>query len=291
MTSPTTPPTKPVSGKTSRSTSSAASRRASDPDARFTRNVTIAFVAIIVAVAVVVLIGLAYGFWESNLKPLANVNGTEIGRGEWEDRQRLEAFRADRTETATRAALLAGEIDEDLANTRLTAATNARNAGAGRGHGDPGRPASQEAAGRGAGRHAVRGGAGSRPGGRRHPPGGAPHRGPRRPAPRLRHRPGHRGGHCSRARQGGRGAGRPEVGHPHRRPRRRVLAGHGCPGRRHRLPHPRRPACHRPDLGRVALRAGRGRHHGGRRLATRLPHRRRLRHRPGDARTRGSWTP
>ena len=86
--------------------------------------------AIIVAVAVVVLIGLAYGFWESNLKPLANVNGTQIGRGEWEDRQRLDAFRADRTETATRAALLAGEIDEDLANTRLTAATNARNAGA-----------------------------------------------------------------------------------------------------------------------------------------------------------------
>ena len=130
MTSPTTPPTKPVSGKTSRSTSSAASRRASDPEARFTRNVTIAFVAIVVAVAVVVLIGLAYGFWESNLKPLANVNGTQIGRGEWEDRQRLDAFRADRTETATRAALLAGEIDEDLANTRLTAASNVRNAGA-----------------------------------------------------------------------------------------------------------------------------------------------------------------
>ncbi len=129
MTSPTNPPTKPASGRTSRTTS-AASRRASDPEARFTRNVTIAFVVVIVAVALFVIFGLAYGFWESNLKPLASVNGTQIGRGEWEDRQRLEEFRADRAETITRAALLAGEIDEELANSRLTAASNARNAGA-----------------------------------------------------------------------------------------------------------------------------------------------------------------
>ena len=129
MTSPTNPPTKPASGRTSRTTSSAR-HRASDPEARFTRNVTIAFVAVIVAVALFVIFGLAYGFWESNFKPLASVNGTQIGRGEWEDRQRLEEFRADRAETTTRAALLAGEIDEELANSRLTAASNARSAGA-----------------------------------------------------------------------------------------------------------------------------------------------------------------
>ena len=157
MTSPTTPPTKPASGRTSRSTSSAASRRASDPEARFTRNVTIAFVAIIVAVAVILFIGLAYGYWESNLKPLASVNGAQIGRDEWEDRQRLEAFRADRTETATRAALLAGEIDEELANSRLTAATNARNAGAAGAMEALVDLHYQAAIGRGAGCHAVRG--------------------------------------------------------------------------------------------------------------------------------------
>ena len=185
MTSPTTPPTKPASDRISRSTSSAASRRASDPEARFTRNVTIAFVAIIVAVAVIVLIALAYGFWEANLKPLASVNGTEIGRGEWEDRQRLEAFRADRTETATRAALLAGEIDEELANRRLTAATNARNAGAAGAMETLVDLHYQAAAGRGAGRHAVRGRAGGGPRGRRDLPGGAPHRGPRGPAHRT----------------------------------------------------------------------------------------------------------
>ncbi len=71
-------------------------------------------------VVTIAIAGLAYGFWESNLKPLANVNGTQVGRGEWEDRQKLEAFRADRAETQVRAALAAGTIDSDLANRRLT---------------------------------------------------------------------------------------------------------------------------------------------------------------------------
>ncbi|MFI5293236.1 MAG: peptidylprolyl isomerase, partial [Candidatus Limnocylindrales bacterium] len=68
-------------------------------------------------------------FWEANLKPLASVNGTEIGRGAWEERQRLEAFRADRADDATRAALAAGDIDEELANRRLSETTEIRNAG------------------------------------------------------------------------------------------------------------------------------------------------------------------
>jgi parvulin-like peptidyl-prolyl isomerase len=128
MTSSTTPPKQSVSGRTSRKTSGG-DRRHSDPEARLNRNLTIAFVVVLVTVGVGVVLGLGFGFWEENLKPLANVNGTQIGRGEWRDRQALETFRADRTETTTRAALLAGEIDADLADARLTAAANARNAG------------------------------------------------------------------------------------------------------------------------------------------------------------------
>jgi parvulin-like peptidyl-prolyl isomerase len=128
MTSPTNPPRPSISERLSRTFSSGGSRRAHDPEARFTRNVTIAFVVLIVAVALVVIIGLGYGFWEANFKPLASVSGAQIGRGEWEDRQRLEAFRTDRADTTTRAALLAGDIDEDLANSRLQATANARSA-------------------------------------------------------------------------------------------------------------------------------------------------------------------
>ena len=126
---PTTPPPpapKPTATVRRPRTSASVSRRSSDPEARFTRNVTIAFVFVIVATATVVIAGLAYGFWETNLKALANVDGTEIGRGEWEDRQRLDAFRADRADTTTRALLLAGDIDEDLADRRLTESANAR---------------------------------------------------------------------------------------------------------------------------------------------------------------------
>ncbi len=128
MTSSTTPSKQSVSGRTSRKLPGS-DRRHNDPEARFNRNVTIAFVVVLVAVGIGVVLGLGLGFWEENLKPLANVNGTQIGRGEWRDRQALEAFRADRVETTTRAALLAGEIDSDLADARLTAAANARNAG------------------------------------------------------------------------------------------------------------------------------------------------------------------
>ncbi len=58
------------------------------------------FYGLIVVVIVIAVAGLAYGFYETNLKPLASVNGTDIGRGEWLDRQKLEDFRAERAEYA-----------------------------------------------------------------------------------------------------------------------------------------------------------------------------------------------
>ncbi|HEY6607795.1 MAG TPA: peptidylprolyl isomerase, partial [Candidatus Limnocylindria bacterium] len=127
MTSQTRPSRPSIRSRLTGSSSSGSSRRGHDPEARFTRNVTIAFAAIIVATLVIVLIAFIYAFWEANVKPLATVNGTQIGRGAWEDRQRLELFRADRADDATRAALAAGQIDEELANRRLTASTEVRN--------------------------------------------------------------------------------------------------------------------------------------------------------------------
>ena len=120
MTSPTQPPKKSLRDRISTRLSTDSRGRLIDDDARRTRNITWTFYGLIVVIVTIAIAGLAYGFWESNLKPLASVNGTEVGRGEWEDRQKLEAFRADRAESQVRAALAAGTIDSDLANRRLT---------------------------------------------------------------------------------------------------------------------------------------------------------------------------
>jgi hypothetical protein len=72
----------------------------------------------------VVVGGLAYGFWETNLKPLANVDGTQVGRAEWQDRKKLLDFRATRAQSQVRAALADGSISSDLANRRLASIDN-----------------------------------------------------------------------------------------------------------------------------------------------------------------------
>lgn len=130
MTSPTEPPKASIRERVSQRLSTDSSGRYIDSEAQHTRNVTWLFIGLIVLVGAVAVIGLGYGFYESNLKPLANVNGTEIGRGQWEDRTRLEQFRLDRAETQVRAALAAGEITGDLANRRLNDISAAQAAGA-----------------------------------------------------------------------------------------------------------------------------------------------------------------
>lgn len=90
-----------------------------DADAQHTRNISWIFYGVIVIIVVVIVGGLAYGFWESNLKPAATVNGTDISRGELADRQQLKQFRAARFQAEAQAALAAGEIDATLANTRF----------------------------------------------------------------------------------------------------------------------------------------------------------------------------
>ena len=126
MTSPTDPPKQPLTERISQRISFGSSNSISDPEERFTRNVTFGFVALIVIAALVVIIGLGYGFYDSNLRPLANIGGTEVGRGQYDERLALETFRLDRAETAVRAGLVEGSLDEDLANRRLTSISSAR---------------------------------------------------------------------------------------------------------------------------------------------------------------------
>ena len=130
MTSPTDPPKRSIRDRVSRRLSTDSSGHYIDAEEQHTRNVTWLFIGLIVAVGVVAVVGLAYGFYESNLKPLANVDGTDIGRGEWEDRQRLDEFRLDRSETLVRTALAEGSMPGDLANRRLGAIDVERQAGA-----------------------------------------------------------------------------------------------------------------------------------------------------------------
>src|SRR5688500_12927592 len=97
------------------------SGRYSDPEERFQRFVTLGFIGLIVAIAVIVILALLYGFWDSNFRPLASVGGVGISRGEFDDRVRLEDFRLTRAEGDVRTALADGAVDPAVANTRLTA--------------------------------------------------------------------------------------------------------------------------------------------------------------------------
>lgn len=130
MNSPTDPPKPSIRDRVSQRLSTDSSGHYIDAEARHTRNVTWLFIALIVLVGAVALIGLAYGYWEGNLKPLASVNGTDVGRGQWQDRQELEQFRSDRAERQVRAALADGTIGGDLANRRLNAIAAEREGGA-----------------------------------------------------------------------------------------------------------------------------------------------------------------
>jgi hypothetical protein len=90
MTSPTDPPKQSIRDRISTRLSTDSSGHYIDSEEQHTRNVTWLFIGLIVAVGIVAVIGVGYSYWESNLKPMANVAGTEVSRGDWEDRQALE---------------------------------------------------------------------------------------------------------------------------------------------------------------------------------------------------------
>ena len=45
--------------------------RYGDPEERFQRTVTLGFIALIVIVSAILILGLLYGFWDSNFRPVA----------------------------------------------------------------------------------------------------------------------------------------------------------------------------------------------------------------------------
>ncbi len=85
-------------------------RRPLDPEERFARRVTLAFIALTVAVVAVIVIGVAYGYWDQHLKPVASVAGTGISRDQWTDRARLEAFRLERQDRRITQSMASGEL-------------------------------------------------------------------------------------------------------------------------------------------------------------------------------------
>ncbi len=125
MTSPNDPPQESLRDRLSNRISTDKSGRYLDAEAQHTRNVSWMFYGFIVIIIVIIAGGLLYGFWESNLKPVASVSGSDISRGDLDGRIKLLQFRADRASEQTAAALAAGTIDADLANRRFTIAGNA----------------------------------------------------------------------------------------------------------------------------------------------------------------------
>lgn len=118
MTSPTQPPTESLVSRIS-TRLRGGSGRSDDPEERFTRNVTYAFIGLIAFIGLMIVFGLIYGFWDSNFRPIGSVGSDDISRSQLESRVRLEAFRTRRTESQIRSAISAGTIELTLANSRL----------------------------------------------------------------------------------------------------------------------------------------------------------------------------
>lgn len=126
MTSSNDPQKESLRDRLSTRLSTDKSGRYMDSETQHTRNVSWMFYGVIVIIVVIIVGGLLYGFWESNLKPVASVGGTNVSRSEMEDRFALEEFRTDRAAAQTSTALAEGTIDSELANLRFAMAENDR---------------------------------------------------------------------------------------------------------------------------------------------------------------------
>ena len=81
--------------------------------------VTLGFLALI-ALALLVLGGaVAVGYYNEHFRTVVRVNGTEINRDEWLQRQQVEKFRLSKAESRIREALSAGTIDSATASQEL----------------------------------------------------------------------------------------------------------------------------------------------------------------------------
>jgi parvulin-like peptidyl-prolyl isomerase len=80
-------------------------RRSLDPEDRYTFWVTIGFIALIVAVILVLVVSIGVGYYNDHLKPIASVGGQSISPDAWGQRIRLEAYRLAQEEQRLRTQL------------------------------------------------------------------------------------------------------------------------------------------------------------------------------------------
>src|SRR6478672_11499257 len=95
-------------------------RRSLDPEDRYTFWVTIGFIALIVAVVLVLVVSIGVGYYNDHLKPIASVGGQSISPDAWGQRIRLEAYRLAQEEQRLRTQLTENPDDA----TRLQAQLN-----------------------------------------------------------------------------------------------------------------------------------------------------------------------
>ncbi len=62
------------------------------------------------AIVAVVVLGVAYGYWDQHFKPVASVAGAGISKDQWADRARLEAFRLERQDRRVTQAIASGQL-------------------------------------------------------------------------------------------------------------------------------------------------------------------------------------
>jgi parvulin-like peptidyl-prolyl isomerase len=88
--------------------------------------VTLGFIGLTVATIVVIVLGLAWQYWDQHLKAVASVEGTSISRDQWVDRARLEDFRLERQDRWVTEAAAAGELTAEQADERKADIATAR---------------------------------------------------------------------------------------------------------------------------------------------------------------------
>lgn len=94
-------------------------RSSANPEDRFQFWVTIGFVALIIAVVLILVASVALQYYNAHLKPVASVEGTTITRDDASNRLKLTLFRISRAEDQVRQSLAAGLLDEQTASSRL----------------------------------------------------------------------------------------------------------------------------------------------------------------------------
>ncbi len=101
-------------------------RRPLDPEERFQRRVTLTFIGLTIAVVAVIVVGVAWQYWDQHLRSVASVDGASITRDQWVDRARLENFRLDREDRRVTESVAAGDLTADQATARRATISDAQ---------------------------------------------------------------------------------------------------------------------------------------------------------------------